>query len=169
MHVSADDPRIYPKWATAMMHVLIQGRRVSCAMAAMTNPIREADAPAIFRTGDGTGRLNFATYEDRYDPTLLVMVPGRETPEIRELRRRLLNQRDIASKLLGNPRDASDNRIELHEMLRDVATAHCFRRAPEETLRCARLYGLALLRAAQALVALEDCYRPAESPHDGTG
>lgn len=121
-----------------------------------------------FRTGAGSERLNFATYEDRYDPTLLVMVPGQETPEIRELRRRLLNQRDIASKLIGNPSDASDNRIELHEMLRDVATAHCFRRVPEETLRCARLYGLALLRAAQALAALEDCYRPAESPRDGT-
>lgn len=69
MHVSADGPRIYPKWAAAMIHVLIQRRRVSCAMAAMTNPIREADALAIFRTGDGTGRLTFASDDDRYDAT----------------------------------------------------------------------------------------------------
>lgn len=134
----------------------------------MTNRER-APEPTTLRKGDDSERLNFASYEDRYDPTLLVMVPGQETPEIRELRRRLLNQRDIASKLIGNPREASDDRIQLHEMLRDVATAHCFRRAPEETLRCARLYGLALLRAAQALVALEDCYREPESPPDRTG
>ena len=135
----------------------------------MTNRKRAADTPPTFRTGDGSERLTFATYEDRYDPTLLVMVPGQETPEVRELRRRLLNQRDIASRLIGRPGDASNDRIELHRMLLHAASAHCFRMAPEETLLCARHFGLALLRAAQALMALEDCYRAPESPPDRTG
>ncbi|MDB5674917.1 MAG: hypothetical protein JWM65_1899 [Sphingomonas bacterium] len=135
----------------------------------MTNRTPKAEKPTPLRTGDGSERLSFASYEDRYDPTLLVMVPGMERPEIRELRRRLLNQRDIACRLIGRPGDASEDRVTLHEMLLRVASAHCFRTAPEETLRRARLYGLALLRAAQALGALEDCYRTTESPPDGTG
>jgi len=128
-----------------------------------------APAKTIFRQGDDSERLNFATYEDRYDPTLAVMVPGSETPEVRELRRRLLNQRDIAARELGRRFHISDARWDLHRLLSDVAMDHCFAKAPEETLRCARLYGIALLRAAQALAALEECYRPPESPRDRTG
>ena len=80
---------------------------------------------------------------------------------MRELRRRLLNQRDIASRELGRRYYITDARWDLHRLLSDVAISHCFALAPEETLRCARRYGLALLRAAAA--ALEDCYREGEA------
>jgi hypothetical protein len=130
----------------------------------MTNRKRKAEKPAPFRTGDGSERLTFPTYEDRYEPTLMVMVPGTEPPEIRELRRRLLNQRDIAARELGRRYHITDARWDLHRLLSDVAMDHCFAREPEETLRCARIYGVKLLQAAEALAALEDCYARAHRP-----
>jgi len=128
-----------------------------------------APAKTIFRQGDDSERLNFATYEDRYEPTLTVMVPGIETPEVRDLRRRLLNQRDIALRELDRRFHITDARWDLHRLLYDSAIEHCFAKAPEKTLLCARLYGIALLRAAGALATLEECYRPSQSPRDRTG
>eukprot|EP01035_Chromulina_nebulosa_P039767 gene39767-53775_t len=74
-------------------------------------------APVTSGKGDGSERLTFATWEDRYDPTLLAMIPGREAPEIREVRRRLLNQRDIASRVVSRSGQVSEDMYELNRLL----------------------------------------------------
>jgi hypothetical protein len=121
-----------------------------------------AEAEPPFRTGDGSERLTFATYEDRYDPTLLAMIPGREAPEIREVRRRLLNQRDIASRVVSRSEQVSEDMYELNRLLLLMSGAFCFRKAPLATLTLARRYGLALLRAMRALDELAEAQREPE-------
>jgi len=125
---------------------------------------------------DGNIRLTMPrapSWEERFDPTLWAMAHTQEPEEVRELRRRLLNQRDIASRMLSRNEGAHPDLVALHDMLLSVSSAHCFRRAPTETLHLARRYGLALLRAAAELTALEEACRspefvPTEAQVDST-
>lgn len=121
-----------------------------------------AEATATSGRDDGRERLAFARYEDRYDPTLLAMIPGREAPEIREVRRRLLNQRDIASRVVSRSEQVSEDMYELNRLLLLMSGSFCFRKAPLATLTRARRYGLALLRAMRALDDLAEALREAE-------
>ncbi len=124
-----------------------------------------ADTPAKSGSGSQLKMPRAPSGEERFDPTLWAMAHTQEPEELRELRRRLLNQRDIASRMLSRNEGAHPDLVALHDMLLSVSSAHCFRRAPTETLHLARRYGLALLRAAAELTALEDaCRSPESSP-----
>ncbi len=63
---------------------------------------------------------------DRYEQALLVHVPMREPPELRQMRRRLMAARDYATRALSNAYAHTDDALAVHHVVLNVASRHCF-------------------------------------------
>lgn len=92
---------------------------------------------------------------DRYDAALRVMVPYTEPEDVRQLRRRLMTSRDLASQTMCSSAAHSEQTYALARVILDVASTHCFRVMPKTKLRDAADLCVRLLQASAALHRLE--------------